>query len=97
MEARGKGIRGSHMVPVPSGPTLRQVSDELFEKVRREGATRCDRSRDNEVPAERFGRELPLMLDLPSVPFESRRRVTTRVQMTSRVHVHGAWYSVPTA
>jgi transposase len=97
VEARGKGIRGSHMVPLPSGPTLRQVSDELFEKVRREGATRCDRSRDNEVPAERFGRELPLMLDLPSVPFESRRRVTTSVRMTSRVHVHGAWYSVPTA
>lgn len=96
VEARGKGIRISHMVPIPSGATLGDLSEKLLNDVTEQGRTRHDRDRDHETAEQRFRRELPLMHCLPRQPFEARLRVHTTVSSTSRVHVAGAWYSVPT-
>ena len=96
VEARGKGIRVTHMVPIPSGETLRELSARLLTDVAEQGRTRADRDREHETAAARFQREIPLMHRLPSQPFEARRRVHTSVTSTSRVKVEGAWYSVPT-
>lgn len=95
VEARGKGIRLAHMVPMPCGETLEDVAATLAEDVAKQGHESRNRERDNEIPAVRFERELPRMISLPSQPFEARHRVQTTVTSTSGVRIEGAWYSVP--
>ncbi|MEQ9542790.1 MAG: hypothetical protein RIU46_38890, partial [Deltaproteobacteria bacterium] len=82
VEARGKGIRWQHLVPIPSGPDLDSVSATLLERL------------DRRSNSEAFERELPLMIATPQRAFRSSKVVTARVTRRSLVKVEAAQYSV---
>jgi transposase len=81
VEARGKGIRWQHLVPIPSGPDLATISTELLARL------------DACAPTS-FSVEHAAMLPLPRVPFRSARCVHPCVSRRSLAKVDGAVYSV---
>ena len=81
VEARGKGIRWQHLVPIPSGPDLTTISAALLARL------------DARAPAS-FAAEHAAMLPLPSVPFRSARCVHPSVSRRSLAKIDGAVYSV---
>lgn len=82
VEARGKGIRLQHLVPIPSGADLEEINRVLLE--------RLDASVDG-----RFVAELGRMLPLPDRPFRARATHLPSVSRRSLITVEGAVYSVP--
>lgn len=93
VEARGKGIRLQHLVPIPVGESLEAISRTLLARLDAQAADQRDR--DGRTVMERFGDEQLLMLPLPQVPY---RAAETRPQVTvtrrSLVQLDGATYSV---
>jgi hypothetical protein len=82
VEARGKGIRGQDLVPIPSGPGLEAISAALL-------------SRLDARATEIFAVEHAAMLPLPGVPFQPARCILdASVSRRSLVKVDGAVYSV---
>src|SRR2546427_9772808 len=69
VEARGKGIRWQHLVPIPSGPSLAAISAELLAGLDARAATKRDAER--RTVAERFIDEHARMLRLPAMPFRA--------------------------
>ena len=92
VEARGKGIRWQHLVPIPSGPDLATISAELLAGLDARAASRHDV--DNRTIAERFLDERARMLSLPATPFRAAVLHHPRVWRRSLVRVDGAFYSV---
>ena len=92
VEARGKGIRWQHLVPIPSGRSLGEISRALMVRVDGDMATRKDA--EGKTVAERFAVESARFLPLapPFDAFASRPATVTR---TALVSVEGALYSVP--
>ncbi len=84
VEARGKGIRLQHLVPIPSGSDLEEINRALL--------SRLDARVD-----ERFAVELGRMLPLPTHAFRARATHLPSVSRRSLITVEGAVYSVPTA
>jgi transposase len=84
VEARGKGIRLQHLVPIPSGRDLEEINRALLE--------RLDACVDERFAAERGG-----MLPLPPHPFRARATHLPSVSRRSLITVEGAIYSVPCA
>ncbi|MEL6188817.1 MAG: IS21 family transposase, partial [Myxococcota bacterium] len=82
VEARGKGIRWQHLVPIPAGPDLDSVNRALLERL-----DRC-------VDAPGFERELNQMLSLPARPFRASKAQSGAVSRRALVKVEGAQYSV---
>ena len=83
VEARGKGIRWQHMVPVPQGPSLVVLSEQLQQRI------------DERLDKERVALEQPHLLELPARPFSSSRKDTAVVSRAALVKVDAASYSVP--
>jgi transposase len=92
VEARGKGIRWQHLVPIPSGPDLATISAELLARLDARAATKHDR--EQRTIAERFVDEQVRMLPLPATPFRAAVVHHPRVWRRSLVRVDGAFYSV---
>ena len=92
VEARGKGIRWQHLVPIPAGERLSVVSQSLLAKL----DARLDSGVDSEgkTIGARFADEEVHMLPLPN-PFDSRATRCCEVSRRSLVVVDGAYYSVP--
>jgi transposase len=84
VEARGKGIRLQHLVPIPSGSDLEEINRALLGRL----DARVD---------ERFAVELGRMLPLPTHAFRARATHLPSVSRRSLITVEGAVYSVPTA
>jgi transposase len=63
VEARGKGIRLQHLVPIPSGPDLATMSQQLVARL--DARSVEHRDPEGRSIAERFAEELPRMLPLP--------------------------------
>jgi transposase len=92
VEARGKGIRLEHLVPIPSGPDLASISGQLLARL----DARCAEQRDGDGRsiAERFAEELPRMLPLPERAYRAAAPHLVGVSQRSLVKVEGACYSV---
>jgi len=93
VEGRGKGVRWEHLVPIPAGETLDDVSRLLVARL----DTRASEHRDAEgrTIAERFEVELGRMLPLPAHAFRPHAVALPSVSRRSLVKVEGAVYSVP--
>src|SRR5690606_32669269 len=87
VEARGKGIRHQELVPIPSGPSLDDISTALM--------ARLDQRMLDTDRAEKYATELQHGLELPSVPFDPRATHLVVATRQSVVRVEGAIYSVP--
>jgi transposase len=93
VEARGKGIRLQHLVPVPRGDSLGTLSQQLLADLDRQAESRRDR--EGRSVLERFAEERPRLLPLPEAAFDARKLVPCTVSRQALVKVEGALYSVP--
>ncbi|MBA2663302.1 MAG: IS21 family transposase [Bradymonadaceae bacterium] len=94
VEARGKGIRLAHMVPIPKGSDLATLSQALLGRIEHSAETKRRRGEDKSV-LELFEEERKHFIELTSPAFEARRYLSVSVSSRSMVRVEGAWYSVP--
>lgn len=92
VEARGKGIRWAHLVPIPEGKTLEEISRGLLARLDAEASQKRDR--EGRTVLERFDIELDAMLPLPAKPFQSADVRSVTVTRRSLVTAVGATYSV---
>lgn len=60
VEARGKGVRWAHLVPIPAGDSLEAISNALMARLDVEAAKKKDV--DGRTVAELFAAELPAMV-----------------------------------
>jgi transposase len=95
VEARGKGIRWQHLVPIPTGESLAEVSAALLARIDAGLAGAPDS--DGRTAADRFAVERARMLPLPERPFVARQTQVASVTRRSLVTLEGAVYSVPCA
>lgn len=93
VEARGKGIRYQHLVPIPRGETLAGIAEDLLAGVDRR--VEQDRGTEGKSVAELFAQEQPLLRELPPRPFEPRLAVPLQADSRALVRHDGATYSVP--
>ncbi len=93
VEARGKGIRWQHLVPIPSGPDLETIRAALLARL----DERLTQQRDAEgrTIGDRFAVEYGRMLPLASHPFRARATHAPCASRRSLITVEGAVYSVP--
>ena len=93
VEARGKGIRWQHLVPIPRGERLEEINDALGQRLTEQAATQRDPQ--GRTAAERFAEEQPALLPLRAPAFEPRKLVPCSVSTSAKVRLAGAVYSVP--
>jgi len=93
VEARGKGIRWQHLVPIPRGDTLAAINAALTQRLATQAASRTDAQ--GRTVAARFAEEAPALLPLRAPAFEPRKVVLASVSTSAKVRVAGATYSVP--
>ena len=93
VEARGKGIRWEHLVPIPTGASLDEVSRQLLSRLDARAAEHRDA--EGRTIAERFEVERGRMLPLPAHTFRPHAVALPSVSRRSLVKVEGAVYSVP--
>jgi hypothetical protein len=86
IEARGRGIRLAHLTPIPTGESLREISEVLLREVE------LAASEESET---RFAREREHLRELPEHPFQAKRVELVNVSRRSTVRIEGATYSVP--
>ena len=93
VEARGNAIRLQHLVPIPQGPSLPAIAEELLAGI--DHAARQRRDARGVSVAERFAQKCEVLRPLPLRPFDPRKVMAVSIRSTSTVKVEGAWYSVP--
>jgi transposase len=93
VEARGRGIRLEHLVPIPAGDSLAAISAMLVTRLERRAAEQRDA--EGRTIFDRFADELGRMLPLPAHSFRPHRVMCPGVSRRSLVKVEGAVYSVP--
>jgi hypothetical protein len=86
-------FRRRHLVPVPKVDSMVELNTLLLAGVMKDDNRLIDR-RPITV-GEHFSLEQPALRPLPAEPFEYEGVTSFRVDRKSRVHVRGAWYSVP--
>ncbi len=93
VEARGKGIRLQHLVPIPRGDTLESVAVDLLGAI----DDRAEEKRDarGRTVMEKFAEEQARFRALPKHPFEPRLVVVLGVSSKSQVIYQGGIYSLP--
>lgn len=93
VEARGKGIRLQHLVPIPAGESLDAISRALLARLDAQAADQRDK--DGRSVMDRFADEQRLMLPLPGMPYRAAE-VKPHVSVTGSalVNLCGAKYSV---
>jgi len=93
VEARGKGIRWQHLVPIPTGDDLGAISAALLRRLdQRLGA---GRDADGRTIGDRFAVEQGHMLPLAAHAFRARAPHSAGASRRSLITVEGAVYSVP--
>jgi len=93
VEARGKGIRWQHLVPIPSGPELGTIGTALLARMDERLAE--GRDAEGRTIGDRFAVEYGRMLPLASHPFRARAVHAPSASRRSLITVEGAVYSVP--
>jgi len=86
-------FRRRHMVPVPRVDSMAKLNELLGTAAAKDDA-RFIASRRMTV-GEHFALEAETLRRLPAEPFDYAALDSFRVDRKSRVHVRGAWYSVP--
>jgi hypothetical protein len=92
VEARGKGIRWAHLVPIPSGDSLETMSRALLARLDEEATVKRDIQ--GRTIEQRFLEEKALMLPLPELAFQPAEVRSVPTTGRALVTVHGATYSV---
>jgi transposase len=92
VEARGKGVRWQHLVPIPKGDSLNDISRGLLARLDAEAAQKRDST--GKTVVERYAEECALMLPLPTTRFEAAKTKQVTVTRRSLVQLDGAHYSV---
>jgi transposase len=92
VEARGKGVRWQHLVPIPAGNTLEDIGRTLLARLDAQAAEKRDAS--GRTVLERFAEESALMLQLPESSFEPAKTKPVTVTRRALVALEGAHYSV---
>jgi transposase len=92
VEARGKGVRWQHLVPIPKGDSLDAISRMLLARLDAEASEKCDPA--GRTVLERFADERAVMLPLPEKPFEPAAVRHLTVTRRSLLQVEGGLYSV---
>lgn len=83
VEARGKGIRWQHLVPIPSGTSLFEIAEALLGRVAKS------------ADGTRFDDEKQFLRPLPLLPYRAVKTTTHGVSRQALVKLDGAVYSVP--
>jgi len=84
VEARGKGIRWQHLVPIPAGASLLDISVKLIARV------------DERADLDSFAEEAKAMKPLPVIAHRAVKTTeAVAISPRSLVKVDGAVYSVP--
>jgi hypothetical protein len=97
VEARGKGIRWQHLVPIPTGSDLREISGALLARLDARMPDKRDGDADGRTIGELFSVEHSRMLPLAEQPFRARAPHFPGASRRSLIVVEGAYYSVPCA
>jgi transposase len=92
VEARGKGVRWQHLVPIPAGNTLDEISRQLLQRLDNEATEKRDKT--GRTVSERFTEEKAFMLPVPEHRFEPAKTRTVTVTRRALVQLEGAHYSV---
>ena len=92
VEARGKGIRLRHFVPIPTGDSLEAISRSLLARL--EGEAQTTKDANGRTVAERFAEEQGLLLPLPEVAFVAEQTRYPTVSRRALVQLAGGTYSV---
>lgn len=92
VEARGKGIRLEHLVPIPTGDRLTSVSAALLKRLDEQAVH--DRDREGRSVMDRFVAEQQHLLPLPSTAFEAAALRHPEASRRALVKIDGATYSV---
>jgi transposase len=92
VEGRGGAIRRQHLVPIPRGDSLTDMSQALLARLAAQ-ANAADAQ--GNTPLGLFAEEQAHMLPLPRAPFQSAASRLVCVSRRSLVKVEGAVYSVP--
>jgi transposase len=92
VESRGKAVRLQHLVPVPSGASLRTLGEELLAGL--DARFFSARRRDGGDPERLWEQERSALRPLPD-PFEARQVALLEVSSKATVQIGGATYSVP--
>ena len=91
VEARGKGLRGRLLVPIPSGPTLAGVNATLLAGL--DARLGEGRNLEGHTIGDRWTQELAVMAPVPP-PFVAAATTVCGVSPRALVRVAGATYSV---
>lgn len=84
VEARGKGIRWQHLVPIPTGASLLDVSAKLLARI------------EKHVDADKYAEEARAMKPLPAMAYRAVKTAEgVAISPRALVKVDGAVYSVP--
>jgi transposase len=93
VEARGKGIRWQHLVPIPAGASLDEINHALMARLDQRLVDGKDA--DGRTIGDRFAVERERMLPLPPHAFSPCATLLPGVSRRSLVNVQGAVYSAP--
>ena len=93
VEARGKGIRWQHLVPIPTGASLDEINRALMARL--DSRLVDGKDADGRTIGNRFTVELERMLPLPLHAFSACATRLVGVSRRSLVSVEGAVYSAP--
>lgn len=92
VEARGKGIRWAHLVPIPEGDSLEEISRALLARLDAEALLKRDVQ--GRTVAERFEEERSAMLPVPGVAFQPAEVRSVTATRRALVTAGGGTYSV---
>jgi len=93
VEARGKGIRLQHLVPVPRGETLAGIASDLLSALDAQAQQRRDVQGRSVM--DKFAQEAAVFGQLPERPFEPRLVVPLVANGQALVTYQCATYSLP--
>jgi hypothetical protein len=92
VEARGKGVRWAHLVPIPAGDSLEAISNALMARLDAEAAQKRDI--DGRSIVELFAAELSAMVPMPKWRFVPAEVLSVEATRSALVKVKGGHYSV---
>jgi len=93
VEGRGNGVRLRHLTPIPTGGSLKELSQQLLAQLDEEAPGKVNA--EGKSVLERFQQEVERMRPLPLTSFQVAKVLQVSIRKTSTVNVEGAWYSVP--
>jgi transposase len=92
VEARGKGVRWQHLVPIPAGDSLNSVSAHLLARLDTEAQSK--RNPQGQTVMARFLEEQAALLPLPAASFRAAAARHATASRRALMQLEGGTYSV---